>query len=298
VFAEPVEQLLYLTAKQIDSHRALIGAEKVGFNLLYDLGLKSRIISKSFKIKTAEQLYPLDPISAICLTLAVQRYGQNERSLFSFLTAKGSGSITEFISSPTLTYNIAKVYDYLTYHFYSAINEMNADTTGWRSISVAIERVEGSTLSEQEIEKCLKIVKTVGILNMFFNGIVIDSEFLAVYGEHALGITDVPEVIKTLENMKILRFANYKSQYILYEGTNLNLDSELFKAASIVPTPQLSVDEIAPYIKQKATVASASYYKTGTPRYFEHRIFNEPTIIEAVGRCRWLHQSYFPTFRY
>lgn len=171
---------------------------------------------------------------------------------------------------------------------------MNADSTGWRSISVAIERVEGSTLSEQEIEKCLKIVKTVGILNMFFNGVVIDSEFLAVYGEHALGITDVPEVIKTLENMKILRFANYKSQYILYEGTNLNLDSELFKAASIVPTPQLSVDEIAPYIKQKATVASASYYKTGTPRYFEHRIFNEPTIIEAVGDVDGFINLIFP----
>ena len=160
---------------------------------------------------------------------------------------------------------------------------MNADTTGWRSISVAIERVEGSDLSGIEIEDCLKLVKTIGLLNIFFNGVVVDKEFLTVYGENALSITNVEEVVDTLEKMKVLRFAKYKSQYILYEGTNLNLESELFKAASIVPRPQLSVDEIAPYIKQRVTVASASYYKTGTPRFFEYRVFNEPTIVEANG---------------
>lgn len=296
VFAEPVEQLLYLTAKQIDSHRSLSKSEKVGFRHLYDLGLNSKIISKGFHYSTAEQLYPLDPVSAVCLTLAVQKYGQNERSLFSFLTAKGSGSIAEFTPSATLTYNIARVYDYLTYHFYSAINEMNADTTGWRSISVAIERVEGSDLSEIEIENCLKLVKAIGLLNLFFNGVVVDKEFLTVYGENALSITNVEEVVDTLEKMKVLRFAKYKSQYILYEGTNLNLESELFKAASIVPRPQLSVDEIAPYIKQMATVVSASYYKTGTPRFFEYRIFNEPTIVEANGDIDGFINLIFPLY--
>lgn len=283
VFAEPVEQLLYLTAKQLDSQYSLSDLERIGFNRLYDLGEHSKILGKSFHLKTAESLYPLDPISAVCLTLAVQRYGQNERSLFSFLTAKGMGSISEFIPTPTITYNLARVYDYLIYHFYSAINEMNADTTGWRSISVAIERVEGSELPEEVINNCLKIVKTVGLLNIFFNGVIVDSEFLDIYGKNALDIHDVKDVVNTLETLKVLRFAKYKSQFILYEGTNLNLESELYKAASIVPTPQLSVDEIAPYIKQKATVASASYYKTGTPRYFEYRVFNEPTIVEPTG---------------
>lgn len=294
VFAEPVEQLLYLTAKQNDFHRTISDSEKFGFKLLFDLGLNSKIIGKGFMLKTAERLYPLDPISAVCLTLAVQRYGQNERSLFSFLTSKGSRSIAEFTPSHSHTFNVARVYDYLIYYFYTAINEVNADTIGWRSISVAIERVEGSTLSEHEIEDCLKLVKTIGILNLFFNGVVVDKDFLTVYGKNALGISAVEEVVKTLENMKVLRYAKYKSQYILYEGTNLNLESELFKAASIVPTPQLSVDEIAPYIKQRAIVASASYYKTGTPRYLEYRIFNEPTIVDATGDIDGFINLIFP----
>lgn len=81
----------------------------------------------------------------------------------------------------------------------------------------------------------------------------------------------------------MIRFAKYKSQYILFEGTNIDIENELYKAASIVPTPNLAIEEIAPYIKQKAYIASASYYRTGTPRYFEYRVVNEPTIIEPTG---------------
>lgn len=294
VFAEPVEQLLYLTAKQLSEHKHITCSEDTSLNLLYDLGQRSKILSNTFSLKTAKLLYPLDPISAVCLTLAVQRYGQNERSLFSFLTAKGEDSLNEFNATASLTYNIAKVYDYLTYHFYSAINEMNADSTGWRSLTVAIERIEGSNQEANVIKDCLKIIKTIGLINMFFNGIVLNDDFLVTYGQNALGINNVEATIKTLLSEKIIRFASYKSQYILYEGTNLNIESELFKAASIVPTPQLSVEEISPYIKQKAAVATASYYKTGTPRYFEYRVSNEPTIVEASGDIDGFVHLIFP----
>ncbi len=293
VFAEPVEQLLYLTAKQL-SGQGCNSLSDNGFKPLYDLGKRSKIISNSFSLQTAERLSPLDPISAVCLTLAIQRYGQNERSLFSFLTARGIDSPCEFKMSESLTYNVAKVYDYLTYHFYSGINEMNADSTGWRSLFVAIERIEGSNHETVLIDECLKIIKTIGLINMFFNGIVLDDDFLLTYGENALGIKNVDVVVKTLLSEKIIRFATYKSQYILFEGTNLNIESELFKAASIVPTPQLTVEEISPYINQKVAVATASYYRTGTPRYFEYHVSNEIVIELPSGDIDGFVQLIFP----
>ncbi len=283
VFVEPVEQLLSLTAKRLDNRTDLSKSAEVALNRLYNLGKRSKIVSRNLELKTAELLYPLDPVSAVCLTLAIQRYGQNERSLFSFLSAKGEDSLNDFKYSASLTYNVASVYDYLTYHFYSAISETNADSMYWRSLSVAIERIEGSNLEEKTIKDCLKLIKTIGLINMLFNGIVLDDDFLVIYGENALGLTNVCELIKTLIGHQVIRFAKYKSQYILFEGTNIDMEDELYKAASIVPTPTLSVEEIVPYVKQKAAIASASYYKTGTPRYFEYRINNEPTIVEPVG---------------
>ena len=294
VFVEPVEQLMSLTAKRLSTHRQLSKAEELSLSLLYDLGVRSKIVSRNLGYKTVESLYPLDPVSAVCLTMAIQKYGQNERSLFSFLSAKGVGSINEFKATPSTTYNVAMVYDYLTYHFYSAITETNADSMGWRSLSVAIERIEGSNLDGDIIEGCLKLIKTIGLINMFFNGIVLDDDFLITYGENALGLTNTQDLIKTLLSHQIVRFAKYKSQYILFEGTNIDMEDELYKAASIVPTPTLSVEELAPYIGQKAAIASASYYKTGTPRYFEYRIDNEPTIIEPTGDVDGFIHLVFP----
>lgn len=294
VFVEPVEQLLVLTAKRINSRRKFQHKDVESIRALYDLARKSKILSSALDYSTAEQLYPLDSISAVCLALAIQRYGQNERSLFSFLSAEGDGSINAFKPTPSSTYNVATVYDYLVYHFYSSINESNADSMGWRSLSAAIERIEGSTLNNEQIKDCLKIIKTIGIINMFFNGIVMDKYFLMTYGKYALGLNNVEEYIDILTSHQIIRFAQYKSQYILFEGTNINLEEELFKAASIVPTPILSIEELTPYFNQKASLALASYYKTGTPRYFEYRITNEPIIIDPIGDIDGFIQLVFP----
>lgn len=294
VFAEPVEQLLSLTAKRLEQRPHMSRGEEVSLNLLYDLGQRSKIVSRNLDFETAKLIYPLDPISAVCLTLAIQKYGQNERSLFSFLSARGEGSLKAFKATPSLTYSVASVYDYLTYHFYTAINETNSDSMGWRSLLVAIERIEASNLETTIIKDCLKLIKTIGLINMFFNGVVVDNDFLITYGENALGLTNVKGLIDILKNQQVIRFAKYKLQYILFEGTNIDIENELYKAASIVPTPNLAIEEIAPYIKQKASIASASYYRTGTPRYFEYRAVNEPTIIEPSGDIDGYIQLVFP----
>ena len=294
VFVEPVEQLLSLTANRLSTHGPLSEKEKQSLKHLYYLGVRCMIVSRNLDYKTAELLYPLDPISAVCMALAIQKYGQNERSLFSFLSAKGRGTINDFKTTPSTTYNVAKVYDYLTYNFYSAIAETNTDSMGWRSLSVAIERIEGSNLDVNIIKECLKLIKTIGLINMFFNGIVLDDDFLKMYGEYALGLSNTQELIKTLISHQIVRYARYKSQYILFEGTNIDLEDELYKAASIVPIPTLSVEEIGSYISQKATIASASYYRTGTPRYFEYRISNDSAIIEPIGDIDGIIHLVFP----
>lgn len=57
-------------------------------------------------------------------------------------------------------------------------------------------------------------------------------------------------IIEKLTANKIIRFAAYKSQFILFEGTDINIEDELYKAATIVPVPKLVATEIAPYIKE------------------------------------------------
>lgn len=295
VFAEPVEQLLYLASQKLEEAPKVLES-KAGLNLsnIYNLAKKSKICSDSFSVDIVKKIYPLDPVSANCLTLAIQRYGQNERTLFSFLNAYGNGSLREFLPTENFTYNLASVYDYLVYNFYSALSESNADSTNWRAINVAIERVENGTIATELIQDALSIVKTIGLLNIFCNTAIIDFEFVSSYAKLALNICKPEEVINKLVSQKIIRFANYKSQYILFEGTDIDIEDELFKASSIVPVPTLLIEDIAAYLKPKAVVATHSYYKTGTPRFFEYRYSNEPIILEPNGDIDGFINIIFP----
>jgi hypothetical protein len=52
--------------------------------------------NKDFLKEIASKLYPFDILSANILTLSLQRYGQNERSLFSFLESSDHTGLSKF----------------------------------------------------------------------------------------------------------------------------------------------------------------------------------------------------------
>ena len=273
VFSEPVEQYLLIAAEQMDGGKLPAINEDV-LRALYDLAKRCRFITDGFQFETALRLSPLDPLAAQCLVLAIQRYGQNERSLFSFLNSVGRYSLSDF--SGVGTYNLASVYDYLSYHFYSSIAEVNLDSSGWSAIKVAIGRVESGVLEEDLVEDGLKIVKAIGLINILSGSDVsLSREDCQEYVRLALGIEDDGKLLERLETLKIIRFASYKNRFILFDGTDIDIEGELLKAATIVPTPVPSVDELRAFIRPRIATASASYFRKGTPRYFEFIILNE-----------------------
>jgi uncharacterized protein YlbG (UPF0298 family) len=217
--------------------------------------------------------------AAVVITQSIQRYGQNERSLFSFLSSKDNNSINNFEPTATQTYNLANVYDYIIYNFYSYLSEVNADSTNWRAIRVALERVEGY-LAVEKIDNASKIVKTISLCNLFGNSINFDKTALCQYAKLALNIPNSDDVINELENLKIIRFAKYKSQYIIFEGTDVNIEDELYKAAGQVRRPTDIIDDLNNILEFKAVQANASYYKVGTPRFFiEYHISKEAQTL-------------------
>jgi hypothetical protein len=294
VFTEPVEQLLLLGAQQIKGVAKTVMDNK-SFEVLFDIARRSKMVAPNYSFETAKSLYPLDPISAICLTMAIQRYGQNERTLFSFLTAVGKGSLQDFEPQANLTYNLANVYDYSVYTFYSFLSEANSDSMQWRAIRTAIERVESGIVHPSQIELALKLVKTIGLLNIFAgSNVSFSKEMLIAYAKNALGIAKPETVLDKLVLSKIIRYAAYKSQYILFEGTDIDIEDALLKASGNVPIPQASVDELEGFVAPKVASAVANYYRTGTPRYFEFVPTNAPASRVPSGDVDGFIQLVFP----
>ena len=202
-FVEPVEQLLYLASAQLRTANEVKRVNNI--SNLYELAKETRYVSKDFPIDTAIQLYPLDLFSAYTITTAIQRYGQNERSLFTFLAAKGTNSISEFESTDHLTYNLQMVYDYILYNFYSYLKDANADSMSWSTIQVSIERVEGQDWSNnEETLQAVNLVKAIGLLNLFGTaGFKLTERNLTDYAREAMAIDNAKEIIQKLSARKI-----------------------------------------------------------------------------------------------
>ncbi len=297
VFVEPIEQLLQLTADRIEN-RVAAPTEKASKNLsdLFNLAHKYNVVSPELDMGSASKLYPLDPISSVCLTISVQRYGQNERTLFSFLEATDRYSLNAFKPSDNRTYNLAEVFDYITYNFYTYLSEANADSLDWRAIRIAIDRVSSGIIEDRKsVEACLAIIKTISLLSLFCKSITIDKGLLIPYAEKALGIENAEQYIDKLVSLKVIRFAAYKSQYILFEGTDIDIESELYHASSVVPRPVLTVENISGNVHQKALLALESYYNTGTPRYFKFEVSNTPITTEPKDDIDGFVNLIFPT---
>ena len=276
VFNEPVEQLLYLASKRIERNPRKVVNNN--FEKIYKLAVSSKFASASISYETALSLYPMDLFAAQALTISIQRYGQNERTLFSFLEATGQGSLQAFVEGKNTTYSLADVYDYDIYNFHSYLSEINADSVAWTSIRVSLERVEG--LFDGDIAtSAIALVKTIGMINLLGKaGVQLDKNALSVYARTALGINNPSDVIDLLTQYKIIRYATYKSQYILFEGTDVNIEGELLKAAGIVPKSKDVIEKLLTNFNLPIEFANASYFRTGTPRYFEYKISEQPII--------------------
>ncbi len=278
VFSEPVEQLLHLAANRLESD-AKRKVESLSIDKTLSLAKDSNLIDKSFDKEVAKKLYPLDAVSAVILTQSIQRYGQNERSLFSFLSSKSEHSISQFKASKHETYNLAYIHDYIINNFYSYLSEANNDSTNWRAIRVALERVE-NLVDIKDIEDSIAVVKSIGLLNIFANASKFAEDSLIQYLTLAVNIKEPKRIIDNLVTLNVIRYARYRSQYIIFEGSDINIEDELFKAAGQLPKPIDIVDDLKQLFDYRIIQANASYYNTGTPRFFEFKLSDTPLALK------------------
>ena len=275
-FLEPVEQLLSLAAEHI-TKRKFKHKLPIEFNSLFETIKRTKL----FPLKTnvdrelAEKLYPMDLLSAAVLTMALQKYGQNERSLFSFLLNNDYLGINEYDFNQNDYYNISSVYDYLLNNFYTFLfTKYNPHYTQWAAIRSAIERVEG--LFHKEINDYCKLIKTIGLLNIFSpESSVLDKDFLKEYGSSALKIKNIDEIIQQLETKKIIKYVLYKKKYILFEGSDLDIELALKEAGEKIDTNFDVVNLVHAYFEFPYLAAKKVHYEKGTPRFFEFNLSEE-----------------------
>jgi hypothetical protein len=286
-FNEPVEQLLLLAGERLSEDTSVKpDKERVAKATKLFLQSKAFQFNPDFAAALSLKLRPLDLFSASAAALAMRRYGQNERSLFSFLEGtEHTGIKGEYNARSNPFYNLANLHDNLVFNYYSFINsKYNPDFSAWASIKGALEKVENE-LDEHLLSDCLKLVKAAGLLNIFAaKGSNLDSDFLLQYAEICLGIEDPNSVLQALTDSKILFYRNYLKRFIINEGTDVDIESELMLAGDQVGEIEDVVNLLNKHFSFPAVFAKEYYYFKGTPRIFEFVISKHPeTNLTPMG---------------
>jgi len=267
LFNEPVEQLLVLASKKINNGKNEIYREKDLLDCIQESGAyQLKIIDSNI----ARKLYPFDILAIATLTLALQKYGQNERSLFTFLNTNGSQT------NKNHYINLIDVYNYLINNFYYYLtSRYNSDFINWQAISSALQRAHEKF--DEDIKIFEGIIKTIGILTIFSRkGAKINKEFLTEYLSISHSFEKVENYLLELEKSKIIRFQGFRNSYVLFEGTDLDLDYLIKGADSNVSIPSNLTIYLKKYFNLHPVLANAHYYRTGTPRYFDFVISEKP----------------------
>lgn len=285
-FNEPVEQMLELAGQAL----SLVIKDKNKVHLtkkFLSLIKKSNLfkLRNDLTFESAKRLFPLEPLSASCLLVALQRYGQNERSLFNFISSKEPFGLHEFLKiGDSSFYSIVEVYDYLIHNYsYVLQSKNNPDFFKWRVLITALDRVDALLETNQDIAK--EVIKIIGLLNLINqNGSKINLDFLTQYFKEVLCIKKIEPILNQLANKGILKYHKFKDSYSIYEGSDIDIEFEIESKRKELGSITSIENEIANHIDLKYIVAKAISYKKGTPRIFKYTITTKPLIsFDAIS---------------
>ncbi len=276
-FNEQVELLLDLAGKRL-SQSDEWGVAPKNLPEIAHLAADSNAfkISKDKASDLAQSLFPLDLSAASVLTLALQKYGQNERSLFTFLESSDYIGLRGYDRRQNPFFNLANVYDYLVFNLHSSLHSViNADRAAWSVIAASLERIENE-IGEDAMD-CFKFLKTIGMFNLFaVAGSKLDRDFLLHYAQQCLGIGNPKAILKTLEDRKIILYRKYAHRFVPFEGTDIDIQHELYLAKDSVGDLSDLSTLLNKYFRFQPVFAKQYYFRNGTPRLFEFVISDLP----------------------
>lgn len=281
VFNEPVEQLIYFASEKLKEFKKPKTSNRE-HKALIDLVKASNLVNLKTTVgdDLSNAIYPLDWLSASILVNSLQRYGQNERSLFSFLSDSTKYSIKNFDKA---FFTVANVYDYIVYSLPTEIySPENPHRAQWLTTFRALEKAE--LIFSENFETVSEVIKTISLVNIFSKvGGLFDNNFISKYFKLTRDIS-VNDILKTLEKSGIIRFYKHSNKINFLDGTDIDLENELLLVTKEINNQFSLSNEILNRIDFPILLAKKYSFVTGTNRFFEFRILDTlEEVTEAEG---------------
>jgi hypothetical protein len=289
VFDQPLEQTAGLIAdalnvKQSGLTSAVMETARREMKRTLDLGWYGARFNQNHLIELAPRLYPLHPTLLPVLLQIFRRFGQNERSLFSFLLSNEPFGLQEFAKQSvdqTVFYRLHNLYDYARAVFGHQLTRQSY-RSHWNLIDSMINSFQANHAND------LKVLKTIGLLNMLDDNSLLASEEIV-----RLGVDDISkqaaqtaQSIKHLQKDKrVIYHRGAAGGFCLWPHTSVNLEKAYEEAIRAVGNILRVSSVVRDYLETRPLVARRHYIETGNMRHFSVRYLPvtdlESTLEEA-----------------
>ncbi len=235
-----------------------------------------------------KSLYPFHPLSVYLLGEMTRRFGQNDRTLFSFLSSGEAHAFSNCLRNldtsqdrrlPTL--GVDKLYDYFTQTGALRNNADRSENQRWIEIQSII-----ASHGALDWEK-IRVLKTVGVLNLLSTMPWLTASDEIIHAALATSFyktkKDTKKALLELTEKGILLYRRYANEYRLWEGSDFDIDFEVTQARGRVALRSISemLEEVA---HRPNLIASRHSVQKGTLREFRTRWATEDDIAVLMQR--------------
>ena len=290
VCAQPVEQMATLVAATLNLDTKYLPNEirrESELSMVAALGAGLYGSSAGYSVKDlASRIFPLHPTVLPVLVRMMRRFGQNERSLFSFISSAEPMGLQDYASRSQVTeghYRIHHLFDYIRSNLLPAINASSASTQ-W---AVAEAVLFSTEIHSKEEEAVLKTIALLNLLDAPDIPPTEDNIFLAVGNNKLVG-----KAIDSLRNRGILYERGSVRGLFLWPHTSANLDEAFELALKTAEEYRDPIESLCDHIRSEHLVPRAYYVRTGTLRFAEvklisadslHGLFSNQPVLDGNG---------------
>ena len=221
--------------------------------------------------------YPLHPLAAIVLPELCNRYGQHERTLFSFLTSADPASAASFLATTKLpgrgslpSLGLEAIFDYFVDR--GALAVLSASQSSrWTEIATRIRDIHG--LSKRQA----RLVKSIALLNL----VATTGTIRASRQILALIDPDADDNLVNLEKAGVVTYRDFADEYRVWQGTDVDI-RHLLDAAHERVQRQPLVEILAAMDQPPPVVAARHSAEHDVLRVFARRYVAGSEHIEPL----------------
>lgn len=235
----------------------------------WKLSLAPRGVGKREFITRMQACAPLHPATVLSLARLCRKFGQNHRSLFSFLVAREPYGFVEFLDQEVGAgdlpcYQLSNLYDYTTSSLGSGLNVGDA-AARWAEVQNALDRAANA--SEPEI----RIIKNIGLLSAIGGYSDLKPSAPILSFTTSIPAPQLAELSATLVKKSLVVERRYNDTLGLWEGSDIDLEAQLRLGARRMTDTVGIAQRLNDTWRPRPIVAKRHSYQTGTLRYFEVR---------------------------